>query len=135
MRTQGTGPDDETGEDAWRVRLTPEQFAILRKEATERPFSSPLNAESRSGIYCCAGCGAPLFRSDTKFDAGCGWPSFNAALPDALDTKTDYRLAYPRTEYHCANCGGHHGHLFDDGPSPTGMRYCSNGAALKFVPD
>jgi peptide-methionine (R)-S-oxide reductase len=125
----------ELTDEEWRARLTPEQFAVLRKEGTERPFTSPLNAETRSGTYCCAGCGAPLFTADTKFDAGCGWPSFTAALPNALEKSTDYKLLYPRTEYHCARCGGHHGHVFDDGPAPTGVRYCSNGVALKFVPD
>ncbi len=125
----------ELSEEQWRQRLTPAQYRVLREEGTEMPFSSPLNDEHRKGRYVCAGCGAELFRSDTKFDAGCGWPSFNAALPGALATSTDYKLLYPRTEYHCARCGGHHGHVFDDGPAPTGQRCCSNGVALRFVPD
>jgi peptide-methionine (R)-S-oxide reductase len=118
----------------WRARLSPLQYAVLRQESTERPFTSALNLEQRAGTYCCAGCGAPLFKSDAKFDAGCGWPSFHTALPQVFATRTDHRLAYPRTEYHCARCGGHHGHVFDDGPAPTGLRYCNNGVALKFVP-
>ncbi len=122
-------------DDDWRERLTPEQYSVMRKEGTERPFTSPLNMEKRAGRYCCAGCGAQLFVADTKFDAGCGWPSFNAALPGAFEIKADHKLVYPRTEYHCARCGSHHGHVFEDGPAPTGLRYCNNGVALKFEPD
>jgi peptide-methionine (R)-S-oxide reductase len=125
----------DVSDDDWRKRLTPTQYAVMRKEDTERPFTSPLNKEKRPGRYCCAGCGAALFVADTKFDAGCGWPSFNAALPGAFEVKTDHKLGYPRTEYHCARCGAHHGHVFDDGPAPTGLRYCNNGVALKFEPD
>lgn len=116
----------------WKVCLTPEEFAVLRKEATERPFSSPLNDEKRQGMFVCAGCGEALFDSKTKYDSGTGWPSFFDALPGAVETKTDDKLAIPRTEYHCAKCGGHLGHVFKDGPTPTGLRYCTNGIALRF---
>jgi peptide-methionine (R)-S-oxide reductase len=120
-------------EDEWRKRLTPEQFAVLRQEATERPGSSPFNGEKRNGTFVCAGCDLPLFRSDTKYESGTGWPSFYDFIPGNLGTKTDYKILYPRTEYHCARCDGHQGHVFDDGPRPTGKRYCNNGVALKFV--
>lgn len=118
----------------WRKRLKPEAYAVLRREATERPFSSPLESEKRAGIFACAGCGYDLFASDKKFDSGTGWPSFADHLPNALATKQDYKLIYPRTEYHCARCGGHQGHVFEDGPAPTGLRYCNNGVALTFKP-
>jgi peptide-methionine (R)-S-oxide reductase len=121
-------------EDEWRKRLTPEQFAVLRQEATERPGSSPFNAEKRKGTYVCAGCDLPLFTSDTKYESGTGWPSFFSFIPGNLATKTDFKILYPRTEYHCARCGGHHGHLFEDGPAPTGQRWCNNGVALSFIP-
>jgi peptide-methionine (R)-S-oxide reductase len=117
----------------WRARLTPEQYRVLREEGTERPFTSPLNDEKRSGRYHCAGCDLPLFSSSAKYDSGTGWPSFHSALPGVLGTKRDFKLLVPRTEYHCARCGGHHGHVFDDGPPPTGKRYCNNGVALRFV--
>jgi peptide-methionine (R)-S-oxide reductase len=127
-----TLPADDAG---WRARLTPEQYQVLRREATERAGSSPLNDEKRPGTFLCAGCGQPLFRTETKYESGSGWPSFFAPLPGSVGTKRDFRLVWPRTEYHCANCGGHQGHLFDDGPAPTGQRYCNNGVALRFVPD
>jgi peptide-methionine (R)-S-oxide reductase len=132
VAASSTLPADDAG---WRERLTPEQYAVLRREATERAGASPLNDEKRAGTFLCAGCGQPLFRSDTKYESGSGWPSFFAPLPGAVATKRDFRLIWPRVEYHCANCGGHQGHLFDDGPEPTGQRYCNNGVALTFVPD
>ncbi len=118
----------------WREILTPEQFAVLRREATERPFSSPLNKEYGKGVYVCAGCGLELFSSETKFDSGTGWPSFYAPIDGHTETRRDFKLILPRTEYHCARCGGHQGHVFDDGPEPTGQRWCNNGVALKFIP-
>jgi len=119
-------------DEEWRKRLTPEQYRVLRRDGTEAPFSSPLNSEKRRGTYRCVGCELPLFTSAMKFDSGTGWPSFFEALPGALGFTTDYKLIFPRTEYHCARCGGHHGHVFDDGPRPTGKRYCNNGVCLKF---
>ena len=118
----------------WRKRLSPLAYNVLRKHATERPFTSPLDKEHRDGIFSCAGCGQRLFRSATKFDSGTGWPSFWAPIRQAVGTSRDFKLGYPRTEVHCARCGGHLGHVFDDGPRPTGKRYCMNGAALSFAP-
>jgi peptide-methionine (R)-S-oxide reductase len=118
----------------WKQRLTPAAFRVLRQHGTEAPGSSALNAEKRQGIFHCAGCDLPLFSSAAKYESGTGWPSFHTALPGALGTKTDFKLILPRTEYHCARCEGHHGHVFDDGPRPSGKRYCNNGVALKFVP-
>jgi peptide-methionine (R)-S-oxide reductase len=118
----------------WKKILAPEQFAVLRKESTERAFTSPLNEEKRKGTFHCAGCDLALYTSDMKFDSGTGWPSFFTTLPGVFETKTDFKIVYPRTEYHCSQCGGHHGHLFNDGPKPTGQRWCNNGVALKFVP-
>ena len=119
----------------WKKELTPQQYDVLRKEGTEYPFTSPLNHERRSGTFACAGCGLALFPSKFKYDSGTGWPSFFDVLPGHVETKLDYQLGLPRTEYHCARCGGHHGHVFRDGPAPTGLRYCNNGVALKFIPE
>ena len=124
----------ELSDAEWRTRLTPEQFQVLRKAGTERAFTSALNDEKRKGTFHCVACDLPLFGSEMKYESGTGWPSFFKTLPDAFETSTDYLLIYPRTEYHCARCGGHHGHVFDDGPQPTGKRWCNNGVALKFVP-
>jgi peptide-methionine (R)-S-oxide reductase len=119
-------------EAEWQQVLTPEQFSVLRRQGTERPFSSPLDKQSVKGTYRCAGCELPLFSSETKFDSGTGWPSFFRPLPDAVVTSEDRSLLATRTEVHCRRCGGHLGHVFDDGPQPTGQRYCMNGVALKF---
>lgn len=118
----------------WRERLTPEQYYVLREEGTERPGSSPLLEEKRTGTFVCVACDHPLFSSETKYESGTGWPSFYDFLPGGIETRRDFKLIWPRTEYHCAKCGGHHGHVFEDGPKPTGLRYCNNGVALKFVP-
>ena len=117
----------------WKKLLTPAQYDVLRQEGTEPAFTSPLNNEKRSGLFACIACGLPLFPSKFKFDSGTGWPSFWDALPHAVVTRADYQLALPRTEYHCARCGGHQGHVFDDGPPPTHLRYCNDGLALEFV--
>lgn len=120
-------------EAEWRAKLTPQQFAVLRKEDTERPFTSTLNNEDRAGSFVCAGCDLPLFSSKTKYDSGTGWPSFYQPLQNAVGTKEDNTLFSKRTEVHCRRCGGHLGHVFNDGPKPTGLRYCMNGVAMKFV--
>jgi peptide-methionine (R)-S-oxide reductase len=121
-------------DEEWKRLLSPAAYKVLRHEATERPYSSPLNKEHRKGIFACAGCELPLFSSETKFESGTGWPSFYKPLPDAVGTSTDRSLLVARTEVHCRRCGGHLGHVFDDGPKPTGLRYCMNGVALMFKP-
>ena len=123
----------ETDEE-WRAKLTPEQYQVLRKHGTERAGTSPLNREHRQGVFRCAGCGQELFTSETKFDSGTGWPSFFAPLDDAVGTTTDTAYGMQRTEVHCARCLGHLGHVFEDGPRPTGLRYCMNGVSLEFDP-
>ena len=120
-------------EREWKEQLTDMEFRVLRKEGTERPFSSELNDNKKTGTYVCAGCALPLFTSDQKFDSGTGWPSFFDVIDGAVGTKVDRKLFVARTEYHCARCGGHQGHVFKDGPRPTGLRYCNNGVALDFI--
>lgn len=122
-------------DEDWKKRLTPEQYKVLRREGTERAFTSPLNDEKRSGVFHCAGCDQALFTSDMKYDSGTGWPSFFDVIDGAVGTKEDRKLFSVRTEYHCSNCGGHHGHVFEDGPQPTGLRYCNNGVTLIFKPN
>ena len=119
----------------WRALLSADQYAVLFTAATEPAGSSPLNQEKRAGIFVCAACHLPLFESASKFESGTGWPSFFASIADSLGTKRDFKMILPRTEYHCARCGGHQGHVFGDGPQPTGERYCNNGVALRFVPE
>jgi peptide-methionine (R)-S-oxide reductase len=124
----------QLSKEEWKKRLTPQAFKVLREEGTERAFTSPLNDEKRPGVFACAGCGLPLFTSAMKYDSGTGWPSFFTTIPGVFATKKDFYLIYPRTEYHCKRCGGHHGHVFNDGPPPTGERWCNNGVALTFLP-
>lgn len=119
----------------WKKELPEKSYDVLRHEGTEAPFTSPLNDEKHKGTFVCAGCALPLFPSSYKFDSGTGWPSFFDVIPGHIETKTDSKLFMQRTEYHCARCGGHQGHVFNDGPKPTGLRYCNNGVALNFVPD
>jgi peptide-methionine (R)-S-oxide reductase len=123
----------ELDDKQWRGRLTEAQFNVLRDDGTERAFSSPLNDEKRPGIFTCAGCELPLFTTEMKYDSGTGWPSFFTTIPGSVKTKRDYRYGWTRIEYHCARCGGHQGHVFDDGPPPTRQRWCNNGVALQFM--
>jgi peptide-methionine (R)-S-oxide reductase len=126
--------DIPKSEEQWRVALTPEQFQVLRQHGTERAWTSPLNEEHRDGTFSCAGCGQPLFKADTKFDSGTGWPSFFVPIENAIETTTDRKFGMVRTEVHCSQCKGHLGHVFEDGPAPTGLRYCMNGVSLAFEP-
>jgi len=119
----------------WKAALPEHTYSVLFAEGTERPWSSPLNGEKRKGTFVCAACNNPLFTTETKFESGTGWPSFYDVMPGHVETKRDFHLILPRTEYHCARCGGHQGHVFDDGPNPTGLRYCNNGVSLKFIPE
>ena len=136
VRAGGKGRFEvELTEAEWRERLTPEQFRVLRKQGTERAGSSPLNREKRKGVFHCAGCDLPVFNSGTKFDSGTGWPSFYQPLDGAVGTEVDRSFFMTRTEVHCSRCGGHLGHAFEDGPPPTGLRYCMNGAAMTFKPE
>ncbi|HYF22119.1 MAG TPA: peptide-methionine (R)-S-oxide reductase MsrB [Caulobacteraceae bacterium] len=129
-----TSPWRKVGDAEWKKRLSPAAYRVLREADTERAGTSPLNREKRKGTYVCAGCELPLFKSAWKYESGTGWPSFWQVMKPNIGTKRDLVLFIPRTEYHCARCGGHQGHVFDDGPEPTGLRYCNNGVALKFVP-
>jgi peptide-methionine (R)-S-oxide reductase len=134
IKVPAPGQPLKLSKDEWRKRLSPMAYTVLREEGTERPRTSPLDFEKRPGVFACAGCDLPLFSSAMKYDSRTGWPSFFTVIPGTVATKTDYKLILPRTEYHCVRCGGHQGHLFDDGPPPTRQRWCNNGVALKFIP-
>ncbi|MBI1216786.1 MAG: peptide-methionine (R)-S-oxide reductase MsrB [Alphaproteobacteria bacterium] len=131
----GTIKEIRMSDEEWKKKLDPKAYDVLRCEGTESPFTSPLNNEHRKGVFKCAGCGLPLFTSSMKFDSGTGWPSFYEVIDGHVQTKQDNKLYMARTEYHCAQCGGHQGHVFNDGPAPTGLRYCNNGVALRFEPE
>jgi peptide-methionine (R)-S-oxide reductase len=134
MDSSKTDKDIPKTDEEWRAALTPEQFQVLRQHGTERAGTSPLNREYRQGVFLCAACGKELFKSDTKFESGTGWPSFFTPLENAVETTTDRKFGMVRVEVHCARCKGHLGHVFEDGPPPTGLRYCMNGVSLKFEP-
>ena len=139
LRAAGTpivepAPPLARGKSIWHRQLPTDAYDVLFEEGTERPFSSALNEERRVGLYVCRACDLPLFTTAMKYDSGTGWPSFFTSIEGHFDTKKDFQLVWPRTEYHCIKCGGHHGHMFDDGPAPTGQRWCNNGVALKFIP-
>ena len=134
IQRKGSMKKIERTPNEWHKILSPEQFDVLRHAGTERPFSSPLNKQYSEGTYVCAGCALPLFASTAKFDSGTGWPSFSTPIEGHTETQRDFKIILPRTEYHCARCGGHQGHVFNDGPEPTGQRWCNNGVALKFIP-
>ena len=133
-RARRPRPRSTLSKDEWRKRLSPQQYDVLREEGTERAGTSKLNAEKRRGVYACAGCGLPLFTSEMKYESGTGWPSYFTTIPGVFGTKEDRLLFAPRIEYHCVRCGGHHGHVFRDGPPPTHERWCNNGVALTFLP-
>jgi peptide-methionine (R)-S-oxide reductase len=135
VNTQNNSFEINKTEEEWKASLTPEQFRVLRKHGTERAGTSPLDKEYGKGTFKCAGCGTPLFSSETKFNSGTGWPSFYAPIENAIETSIDRSLFMTRVEVHCAKCGGHLGHVFEDGPRPTGQRYCMNGVALEFTPE